>query len=316
MRTGVSYMGHHNPKHMKSDMEDLKRLGCDDLLLAAQENDFAYMNGKLNFLPKIAKDRGMKPIVIFWGLLNLFGGGKSSQFLLGNPGAHQVCKDGSWHPEGCYNNPVCLEYTKQLISRTAQMGFEGYFIDEPTGIDCYCPSCRRKFESMFSRPLEKALPEAVRNFRKKCVIDYIRDISEYTKNNHPQMETFCCLMPVDRAVWKDAAKVLTIDNLGTDIYWANEDNDVDEMRPLIKELAGFCKKEGKKHHQWLQAWGVKKGKEERIRAQGRILINEKPDALYVWAYEGQVGTNEACEDPVCAWEAVCEILKKAKEING
>jgi len=36
MRTGVSYMGHHNPKHIKSDIREMRELELDDVLLAAQ----------------------------------------------------------------------------------------------------------------------------------------------------------------------------------------------------------------------------------------------------------------------------------------
>jgi hypothetical protein len=90
MRTCVSYMGHHNPQHAKADIAEMALLKLDDLLVAAQENDFAYFNGKLKFTPQIAKDDGLRPIVIFWGALNLFGGGRSSQFLLEHPEGFQV----------------------------------------------------------------------------------------------------------------------------------------------------------------------------------------------------------------------------------
>ena len=30
MRTGVSYTGHHNPKHLEVDMQEMQELGLDD----------------------------------------------------------------------------------------------------------------------------------------------------------------------------------------------------------------------------------------------------------------------------------------------
>jgi len=80
----------------------------------------------------------------------------------------------------------------------------------------------------------------------------------------------------------------------------------------VRDLAAVCGKAGKAHHEWLQTWAVKAGNEPRITAQGEILIRENPDALYVWAYEGQVGTTETCEDPAAAWEAAKGVLRKAK----
>ena len=90
MRTGVSYMGHHNPKHLLTDIREMAALQLDDVLLSAQENDFVHFTGKLRFTPQIAKDHGIRPIAIFWGALNLFGGGRSSQFLLEHPEGFQV----------------------------------------------------------------------------------------------------------------------------------------------------------------------------------------------------------------------------------
>ena len=314
MRTGISYLGHQDPKHLKIDLEDIKQLGCDDLLLAAQENDFEHMTGKLDFTPKLAKDLGIRPLVIFWGLLNLFGGGKSSQLLLRDPHMHQVQKDGSYHAAGCYNNPACLDHIKNMIDRIAACGFLGYFIDEPTPIDCYCPACCRLFEQLFASNLHDADTIKVDEFRKKCVVNYIQVITEYIKRSHPQLETLCCIMPEDKSLWSQVASVKGLDNLGTDIYWVNEDVDVEQMTPLIKEISQLCRDNNKKHHQWLQAWGVKKGREARIKAQGEIIIRQKPDALYAWAYQGQIGTQESSEDPETAWAAACEILKKAKSI--
>lgn len=312
MRTGVSYLGHHNPKHIITDLQDIKKLGCDDVFLAAQENDFVYLKGKLEFFPKIAKEFGLRPLVIFWGALNYFGGGKSSQFLLEHPEAHQLKKDATYHPSGCYNNPLCAKYIKNLIDRIAELGFSGYFIDEPSPTDCYCPACQALFEKMYSAKLHKANKSIVREFRKSCVINYIKIIADYVKKSYPQLETICCVMLRDKSLWKEAAEIKSLDNLGTDIYWVNEDVNVEKMTPSVKELSGICKANHKKHHQWLQAWGVKKGKELRIKSQGEILLREKPDSLYVWAYEGQIGTSEACENPEVSWKTASDILREAK----
>lgn len=312
MRTGVSYMGHHNPKHLKIDLEDIRAIDCDDVLLAAQENDFIYKKGMLDFFPSVAKDHGLRPLAIFWGLINYFGGGRSSQFLLEHPQAHQVNKDGSYNPAGCYNNPEALKYVKNMIDYIASLGFEGYFLDEPSLLDCYCASCRNLFRETYSQDLDKADKNTQDMFRKDCVTRYIKNISGYVKKVHPEMETLCCIMPQDKSLWQDVACIDTIDNLGTDIYWVNEDTDTGEMRPLIKELAKICNANNKQHHQWLQCWGVEKGREFRIKEQGDILIEENPDSLYVWAFQGQIGTSESCHNPQKAWLTACDILKQAK----
>ena len=314
MRTGVAYMGHHNPRHLREDVEDIKGLGCDDVLVALQENDFAHFTGKVRFTPGIAKELGLRPIAIFWGALNLFGGGRSSQFLLGHPDGSQVNADGSPRPEGCYVNPACVGRIREMIDAIAEAGYEGYFVDEPTWlVDCYCPSCRARFEEWNGCDLASATNERKDEFRERCTLDYVRTIADYCKANHPQLETMCCLMECDRRMWRAAAGIASLDNLGTDIYWVNDDRDVEEMTPMVRDLAGVCSHAGKLHHEWLQAWIVKKGNEPRIGEQGDVLIRGQPDALYVWAYEAQVGTVESSEDAAAAWEAAKAVLRRAKE---
>jgi len=314
MRTGVSTMGHHNPNHVEADIRAMSRLGIDDLLLAAQENDFVHFTGKIRFTPQLAKEHGLRPIAIFWGALNLFGGGRSSQFLLEHPEGFQVGVDGSHRPEGCYVNPINLARIKEMIDTVAALGFEGYFVDEPTPLrNCFCPSCRSQFEEWYHADLAKAPLTVQEEFRQRCVIDYVKTIADYCQATHPALETMCCLMPCDQSMWEAAGNIASLDNIGTDMYWVNDERDVAEMRPLLNELDAICKEHGKLHHEWLQCWQVRSGKEERILDQGKILVSERPDALYVWAWEGQIGTTEACDDPIRAWSKACEVLTMAKE---
>lgn len=314
MRTGTSYMGHHNPTHLRTDMAEMSALRLDDVLLAAQENDFVHFTGKLKFTPAIAADHGLRPIAIFWGALNLFGGGRSSQFLLEHPEGSQVNLAGTRMPWGCYVNPICVSRIKEMIDTIAELGFRGYFIDEPSPLRrCYCPSCRGAFEEGFGGDLAAAPEEKKESFRQRCVVEYVRKIAAYCKANHPQLETMTCLMPCDKAMWRETAGIEDLDNLGTDIYWVNDANDVEQMTPILGELDTLCEEHGKVHHEWLQCWNVRKGKEPRILEQGRILVRERPDSLYVWAWKGQIGTTESCDDPDASWRHACEILRAAKE---
>jgi len=313
MRTGVSYMGHHNPKHIETDIREMKGLQLDDVLLAAQENDFVYFNGKLKFTPKIAVDHGLRPIAIFWGALNFFGGGQSSQFLLDHPEGFQVGLNGVHRPHGCYVNSACVSHIEEMIDTIAEFGFQGYFVDEPTPLrDCYCPSCRAVFNEWYDGDLVAATDDERESFRRRCVVEYVRRITAYCKANHPQLETMTCLMPCDKDMWNETSSIDDLDNLGTDIYWVNNDQDVEEMTPILDELDTLCKKSGKIHHEWLQCWNVRKGNEQRILEQGKVLVREKPDSLYAWAWRGQIGTNESCDNPDASWRYACEILRMAK----
>lgn len=315
MRTGVSYMGHHNPKHLATDFRAMRNLQLDDVFVCMQENDFVYFPGKINFAPQLAKEQGIRPLAIVWGALNLFGGGRSSHFLLSNPDAFQVGIDGSHRVAGCYNNPKAVAYMQELIDTIAAAGYEGYLVDEPTPLrGCYCPSCCASYEATVGDDLATAPEEQREAFRQQCVIDYIRIIADYCKTNHPQLETICCLMPHDDAMWTAAAQIAALDNLGTDIYWTNNDRDLAGMGPILDKMAAITAEQGKVHHEWLECWRAHAGRESRIREQGEIIVQRQPDAFYVWAWEGQIGTAESCANPELAWAEACTVLRMAK--NG
>ena len=46
----------------------------------------------------------------------------------------------------------------------------------------------------------------------------------------------------------------------------------------------------------------------------KVLVREQPDALYVWAWKGQIGTAETCDDPETSWRYAPEVLRKAVSV--
>ncbi len=162
MRTGVSCLCHHNPKHIQLDLDEMKSAEVDDLVVAAQENDFSNFVGKIEYVPKMAKAMGIRPIIGMYGLLNLFGGGRMSNILLDRPEGFQVAEDGSHLPEGCFVNPVCVKRVNRMLDAAANSGFEGYYIDEPTPQRrCFCASCKSKFAETCGGDLAKGDPEGL-----------------------------------------------------------------------------------------------------------------------------------------------------------
>lgn len=315
MRTGVSYMAQHDLDHLRHDLDEMADLGLNDLFVALQENDFRYFPGKIHQTPQVAAEKGIRSFAVFWGALNLFGGGRSSQFLLENPEGFQRARNGGHLASGCYMNPACRRQIQAMIDRIAAQGYSGYFVDEPTPLhDCFCSSCQQQYTAWYGGDLLRADSVRLREFREQCVVDYVFQISRYCKQNHPHLETLCCLMPDDEALWARIAEVPFLDGFGSDLYWVNDDRDVETMAPSIRSMDKLCRANRKVHHQWLQCWDVKVGREGRILAQGEILLREKPEALYVWAWKGQAGTSESCANPGLSWEHAKTILRRAKEL--
>jgi len=201
-----------------------------------------------------------------------------------------------------------------MIDTIAVQGYSGYFVDEPTPLhECFCPSCQAQYQLWYGEDLFQASSARLVEFRQRCVVGYVHEMSQYCKQNHPNLETICCLMPHDDRLWEQVSALPFLDNLGSDHYWANNDDDVENMVPPLGTLDALCRKGHKTHHEWLQCWDVREGREKRILDQGNLLLREKPDALYVWAWKGQAGTSETCSNPVLSWECARTILRKAKE---
>jgi hypothetical protein len=312
MITGVSYMGHHNPRHLALDFAAMQALGLDDVFLCLQENDFRVFTGKVRFAPDLARAAGIRPLALFWGILNLFGGGRSSQFLLENPDAFQRDRSGNQLSAGCYVNPKNVSYIQSLIDVCAQLGYAGYFVDEPAPLNCYCSSCCEEYDEAVGGDLRSAAPADEHRFRHHCVIRYIDTMARYCKTNHPQLETFCCLMPSEQSMWADAGAIESRDKICTEIYWGNNDRDLKEMRPLLADMEMQARSHHKRHHEWLHSWAIKAGREPRVIEMGDELIRARPDALYVWAWEAQIGTYESSEDPTRCWEAAVEVIRRAQ----
>ena len=314
MITGVSYMGHHNPRHLAADFAAMRQLGLDDVFLCLQENDFRHFTGKVRFAPELAAQAQLRPLALFWGALNLFGGGRSSQFLLENPAGFQCDRTGNPQPAGCYVNSQNVAYLQGLITLCAELGYRGYFVDEPVPLNCYCAACREQYDLLVGGDLHRATPANERRFRHHCVIRYIDTMASYCKQHHPELETFCCLMPSEQAMWAEASAIHALDNIGTDIYWGNNDRDLAEMRPILSDMKSLATMNGKRHHEWLHGWGIKAGREARILGLGEEIVSARPDALYVWAWEGQIGTSESCDDPMRAWAAATEVIRRAQSV--
>src|SRR5690606_20071631 len=151
------------------DLRAMQELQLDEIFVCCQENDFIWFPGKVKFTAQLAKEHGIRPLALFWGALNLFGGGLQSHFLLEHPECLQARRDGSLWKAGCYVQPLAVQYLQGLIDVVAEAGYEGYFVDEPTPLrDCFCPACVEQFAIWYDGDLFQAPAEQVEAFRQRC----------------------------------------------------------------------------------------------------------------------------------------------------
>jgi hypothetical protein len=220
----------------------------------------------------------------------------------------------NWHgiiQPGCPNHPKVVGRAREYVDRAIEAGVDGFFWDEPQKYDCYCDACRELFRNRGGGDLAAA-PEPERNaFRRWAVGNWIEGMSRYVKSKDRKLITSTCVMPSERDAWADSAACPSLDSLGTDTYWLLEGLPLEWMVEPCRALVDCARKAGKSPHLWLQCWSVPRRRERELVDASRILAEAEPDALYIWAYRGQDGTSETCDDPARAWECALEGFRNA-----
>ncbi len=220
MDLGVSYVAAHLPQHMEADMRHLAEIGCTEVLFALQENHIYTMTGALRFGAAIARAQGIRPLVVFWGFANTFGGGRMSRLLLNDPEMWRRGKDGTPTPMACLNNPKLVDRFAEFATLCHEHGYEGIFVDEPTPQECFCSHCQSRFQEGFGEGLHAAEGTAdYEAFQIQTVSNYTDAVCKRVKAIDAGLETVTCIMPHDRAAWDRVVAIPELDVFGTDPYW-------------------------------------------------------------------------------------------------
>ncbi|MEK7476684.1 MAG: hypothetical protein AAB152_13770 [Candidatus Coatesbacteria bacterium] len=321
MRFGTAYMGNYYPEAIKSELTDIAKQGFDEVILTCQENDFHHFTGKVEFTPRIAHDLGLKVLVNLWGYASAFGGGRISRLVADHPEVMVVDEQGQPRPSewpagyftqpGCPNHPKVASRAQEHCAAAIKAGADGFFWDEPTKFNCYCTACRACYAKEFGGDLATAPKEKKAAFRQWSVAHWVEEMSRWVKAQRQDLVTSTCVMPSDRDAWEVAAGCPSLDSLGTDAYWEFEGRPLEWIREPSRALVDLARQKGKSPHLWLQCWKVHRGPEPEIAEAAKILGSLGPDTLYVWAYRGQLGTTETCEDPLKAWKFALQGLHAA-----
>ena len=88
---GVAYHGNVYLDHARADFGDMQAHGCNSVLLAMSEYDFAEWRGQYYKMAKIAKEEfGFTVYINFWAWGRVFGGEAPSFFLNNNARSRQI----------------------------------------------------------------------------------------------------------------------------------------------------------------------------------------------------------------------------------
>jgi hypothetical protein len=314
MDLGVSYVAAHLPEHIDMDMRELKKIGCNEVLFALQENHLVYLRGALKYGAGIAKEHGLTPYVVIWGYANTFGGGRISYYMLEDTEMWRVAEDGTKTTFACLNNPKLVNRFVELTDLCRQNGFQGMFVDEPTPQECFCPHCRDMFHAAYGKDLSVSAPE-YEAFRSDTVGRYTDNLCKQVKKLDPNQKTMACVMVTDRECFESVAAIPELDIFGTDPYWllTNGAMTIEQACDYAQQTKDICIEKGKTSQIWLNGWAIKAGQEDDVYTGGKALAEVGCDSFYTWSFRGALGTNEECERPDVTWASVSRLYR---ELSG
>lgn len=337
LRTGVAYYGNRMPSNAILNMEEIARADIDIVVHMLTHIDWERNKNAMREICRITKECGMEVWVDNWGLAG--SPGETTYFLALHPEARMIFSNGEPHPKmPCMNNPDYRKFMHQWVEAAAEIGGETIFWDEPyiptkrivpgdaslsnRHYCCTCPSCKKKFEEQYDRPMPLLMDEDVVNFRALTVADYYREMTDHAAALG--MKNATCVMQ-DGQVGINLSQLPLLgalphlDSLGSDPYWehlhktdAIPNDPYEYVYAKTKNSIEKSDAVGKDHNIWIQSYAHKNGREQEIFDAVHGAYDAGARTLLAWAFHGAESSQHAAENPMKVWNATVEAFRRIK----
>jgi len=306
MKTGVAYFGSRDPRHVRTDLEDMRKHHCNMVIHTFSEEDYNFYALVMKEIVSISHELGFEVYIDPWGVGGVFGGEAFSRFVMQNPGECQRLASGAPAPAACLNSPAFLAFMKSWVDFAATAGADIVFWDEPhfyitptTWIAsqksdewaCACDRCRGLFRQKFGRDLPVAMDGDVIAFRDESIVSFFKTLTEYSQKTH-SMKNALCVLPDENPLmgvssWDLLASLPSISIFGTDPYWMLWNKPLlDYVRASTRRIIDICSRFGKEPQMWVQAFLIYEGREEEVGQVARIMAQEGIKNIAAWSYRG------------------------------
>ena len=335
MKTGVAYFHTRDPRHVERDLDDMIEHGCNFVVHCYSELDMAFYNRAMEKIVRMTRDRDMEAYIDPWGLGGMYGGETFSRFVAVNLEARQVSSKGKILPAACPNQHAFQEFQKQWIKRSAQLGAQVCFWDEPhfyfNILDpgswddwaCRCDACRNLFRERYGAVMPVELTEEVALFRERSVLDFLEMMCDEAKSL--DMRNCVCVLPDEggglgraagTAAWENIARIPAVDIFGTDPYWVLFNKDMEEfVRNHCLRVKNLCDQYGKEAQAWVLAFIIPEGREEEVGGAVDVMYSTGIKNIAAWAYRGCDVIDIMSKNPEKVWEILGKAYKRVHELD-
>jgi hypothetical protein len=325
IKTGISYFGVRNPKHVATDIDDMKSHGVTFVVHTFSENDHQYYLETMKEIVTITREKGMEVYLDPWGVGRVFGGEAYSRFVMFNRRARQILSDGIEAPAACPNHPQFVSYMEEWIEAVHYTGANGIFWDEPHFFrpweiperrdtwSCKCDICRGLFYREFGYEMPEDENGDVRSFKRMSLKKFLFHLSKYSKEKG--LSNILCLLPdLERDLeWEEFFSIEHIDTVGTDPYWRHiKEGDFEDYIGKFSQLVHrLSNKYGKEGQIWIQAFDIKGGEEWKIEEAIKIAYRCGIRNFAAWSYWGTGYMSYIKSDnPDLVWEVIGKVYTK------
>ncbi len=320
VRTGVSYFSSRDLRHVRADIEDIRRHHCDFVVLTYSEEDLRYYRQRMVEIVALAHEMGLMVHLDPWGVGKVFGGEAGTLLVAEYPEVHQVDIAGKPLPAACPNHPRFRAYLEEWLLAAVEAKGDYCFWDEPHFYvtdeplpqrrwGCFCAVCQERFAARYGHPMPRGESEEVIAFREESLSELVEEVS--ARASQLGMANNLCLLPFEDGIvgvtrWERFAANSHLAILGTDPYWGRDPKSLlRRVPPFAQKVAQVARQAGKEAQFWVQNLYIGKGDESTVEQALQIAWDAGIRNFAAWSYFGTAPmTSLSCADPAQVWEVL------------
>ena len=319
LQFGVSYFGVRDPRHVRTDLDEIAAAGFSAVTHTLSEYDLRFHLEDVRRVIDETKARGMEASLDPWGVAGLFGGEAYSELALTDLASRQVDSSGASLPACCPNAAATRDLLVRWAKVAGEMGADLVFWDEPhyylgafggprPTSGCRCRSCEDAWRAAHGSALPDEDDHRLAAFRR----DALARLLEVAIAAAPSCRHSLCLLPQHEFSaagtddWSAFASLASLSRLSTDPYWMDRPVDPAEfVRMHCRPLKEWCDRTNREMEVWIQAIRIRAGHEASIEHAVQAAAESGAERIAFWSFRGTDRMSHlTCEDPDAAWAAM------------
>lgn len=327
-RTGISYFGNRNPRHLIIDLEEIISHHCTFVLHTFSENDQLFYEGNMGEFVELSHGAGLQVYFDPWGVGRVFGGEAFSHFALQHRDACQILLSGELAPAACLNNPKFVDFIMKWVDDALKLGADVIFWQEPHFYHdpndkssgkrwgCICESCQKKYTIFYGEKFTPAASDDFFRFREDAMVDFLATLCAYVKTKSGQ--NAICLAPNQGKAagiedWEKVARIPELDILATNPYWIFFNRGLEYVDDNVQRIVQLTKKYDIEAQVWIQNFRIPKGREPEFLEAIAIAYASGIRNFAAWSFYGTAAMSYiACDQPKVVWDLLGEVYSKIR----